>query len=149
MCQFTRHRIGNCQHPQTHSIGEAHIIKCPIAHRRADTAEGKAGLHCLVTATDFIPCSLQVDCYDCKVFRGERIFWPFLCKHECPGSTGEAVEAQVMWEDRYKMAVMLNIGRVTNKERMWDLFKIQKQAILDYEDGLMVDYPSITGKDLG
>lgn len=52
-------------------------------------------------------------------------------------------------EDRYGLAVMLNIGRFTEKERVWDLFKLQKQAILDYEDKIVIDYLSIMGGNEG
>lgn len=119
------------------------MILCPIAQRRADASEEKDGFQCLLTASDFIPCSRQLDCFECQGLWGQEIIWPLSCNHEDLGTLDEAAEARMSWEDRYELAVMLNLCRVPKKRRIWDISELQKQAILDYEEGLAIDYSSI------
>lgn len=118
---------------------------CPISQYNTDAAKGKDGFHCLVTAAEFVPCSRQLDCYDCKRLQGEEIVLPPAYNYEHLGTIGETIEARMSWEDRYELIVMLNLSIVTEERRNWDLTQLQKQAILMYEDSLVINYSSTLG----
>lgn len=126
MCQFTRHRITNCQRPQTIPIEEnptSYYVPSPsvkLMLQKGRTGSTVLSQHpTLSHAADSSIAMIVSDYKEGKLFCLLPVIMNILG--------------------------LLNLSRITEKISIWDLAELQKQAILDYEDGLVVDYSSTIG----